>query len=94
MAFNISPSQFEHVRDEMPNLVAALKAQEGPDLPIFVAGHSLGGSLAQLAVYVEPEFLAAYAFNTSQVNGWPWLRRVCGAKRCSDLPNGHPMCAA
>ncbi|WP_426303973.1 hypothetical protein ACN9MJ_13220 [Acidovorax facilis] len=81
MAFNISPSQFKHVRDEMPNLVAALKAQEGTDLQIFAAGHSLGGSLAQLAVYVEPAITSAYAFNTSPVNGWTWLRREGGVKR-------------
>ncbi len=74
MAFNIPPDQFRQVKDNLPGLIEKLKV-DAPNVLIYTAGHSLGGSLAQLASYLSKDVRAAYAFNTSPVTGWTWLRQ-------------------
>ncbi len=74
MAFDITPSQFEQVRLDLRGLIDELKREGAPELRIYTAGHSLGGSLAQLAAYLNEDVQAAYAYNTSPVTGWTWLR--------------------
>ncbi|MDM0009432.1 DUF2974 domain-containing protein [Variovorax sp. J22G73] len=73
MAMNIEPSQFKDVRRNVKVIIARLRVQY-PGVRIFTAGHSLGGSLAQLAAYVSKDIDIAYAFNTSPVSGWTALR--------------------
>lgn len=74
MALNIPPGQFRQVKDNLPGLIEKLKV-DSPNVFIYTAGHSLGGSLAQLASYLSKDVQAAYAFNTSPVTGWTWLRQ-------------------
>lgn len=77
MAFNIPPSQFRQVKADLPRIIKALK-DDSRDVQIYTAGHSLGGSLAQLAAYLSADVKAAYVFNTSPVTGWTWLRTEQG----------------
>ena len=37
---------------------------------VYAAGHSLGGGLAQYALYYSPKITIAYVFNTTPVTGW------------------------
>ena len=73
MALDLEPSQFKQVQADLKELITQLK-KAAPGVRIYTAGHSLGGSLAQLAAYISKDVETAYAFNTSPVSGWTWLR--------------------
>lgn len=62
--------QYEEVRHLTPQLVRYLQAQYGADIEIHTTGHSLGGGLAQHALYSNKAITVAYAFNSSPVTGW------------------------
>lgn len=74
MALNLEPQQFVQVRIGLKEIVRKLK-KDAPNVEIYTAGHSLGGSMAQLAAYMSEDVKIAYAFNTSPVSGWTWLRK-------------------
>lgn len=76
MALNLEPREFEVLRSRLPGIIQALKDKGAPNLQIYATGHSLGGSLAQLAAYLSADVRQAYAFNTSPVTGWTWLRKL------------------
>jgi pimeloyl-ACP methyl ester carboxylesterase len=75
MALNLEPQQFMQARAGLKEVIEELKA-EAPGVEIYTAGHSLGGSMAQLAAYISKDVKIAYAFNTSPVSGWTWLRKL------------------
>lgn len=74
MAFGITPRQFELVSKRLPLLLDELKPKGAEGTTVYTAGHSLGGGLAQTAAYIDRR-RAAYAFDTSPVNAWTWMRR-------------------
>lgn len=76
-AMGVEPHQYQLARQELKKTVSALRAVnagKGPMPRIYAAGHSLGGGLAQMAAYTNQEILAAYAFNTSAVTDWSYLK--------------------
>lgn len=83
--FGIEPHQYRLAREKLKHSVAALLAANpsGVRPRIYVTGHSLGGGLAQLAVYAHPEVIAAYVFNTTAVTDWSFMK-LEGAVKVSD----------
>jgi pimeloyl-ACP methyl ester carboxylesterase len=77
MALDIAPAQFKEVRSDLKSVIRGLQA-DSPGVRIYTAGHSLGGSMAQLAAYLSKDVRIAYAFNSSPVSGWTWLRELQG----------------
>ncbi|MEM1401892.1 MAG: DUF6792 domain-containing protein [Pseudomonadota bacterium] len=73
-AFGFEPRQYELASTLVPEVIAALKA-ENPDVKIFTTGHSLGGGLAQQAGYLSKDVLEVFTFNTSPVTNWTSLAR-------------------
>ncbi len=75
--FGFEPAQYKAARARMVPLINALaetlKAQ-GQPANIYVAGHSLGGGLAQQAGYMSKLVKEVYTFNTTPVTNWSRLR--------------------
>lgn len=90
MAFGFEPKQYVAASRQVDKIVDELRASHPGGLPIYAAGHSLGGGLAQMAAYWNKNVDAAYAFNSTPVTGWTWIheeRRTSGAL---DRMNGDP----
>jgi hypothetical protein len=66
-------SQYSHARRELALLVKGLQA-ENPKVQIYTTGHSLGGGLAQQAIYASKDIKRAYTFDPSPVTNWSQLR--------------------
>lgn len=62
--------QYDQTRALIPDLVKYIRSKYGDDVRIITTGHSLGGGLAQQALYVTPYIKNAYVFNTSSVTGF------------------------
>lgn len=75
MTFGTAPGQFRLLSEKLPALLTALQSEGGSEMPIYTAGHSLGGGLAQAAAYLDGRVRAAYTFDTSPVTAWTWLRK-------------------
>lgn len=77
-AMGFEPHQYQLAREALKKTVRALHIVnngKGTTRPrIYAVGHSLGGGLAQMAVYTNRDILAAYAFNTSPVTDWSYLK--------------------
>ena len=63
-------TQYQKVRNATPKLVSWLQQKNAQDHMIYTTGHSLGGGLAQYALYSHKLIKEAYAFNSSPVTGW------------------------
>ena len=76
-SMGVEPHQYKLAREKLKKTVAALKevnSGKGNVPRIYAVGHSLGGGLAQMAAYTNQDILAAYAFNTSSVTDWSYLK--------------------
>jgi len=62
--------QYDQTRALIPPLVEYIRNDYGKDVRIVTTGHSLGGGLAQQALYVTPYIKHAYAFNSTVVTGF------------------------
>ena len=65
--------QYEQVQKKIPAVVSALIQKVGPlnkSAIVYTTGHSLGGGLAQHALYVDERIKTAFVFNSSPVTGW------------------------
>lgn len=68
-------SDFEHVVDDLHVLVRELGSRH-PDLPVVMAGHSMGGLLTGRYAERYPEDLAGVAFLGAVLGDWDWARDV------------------
>ena len=66
---------FEHVVDDLHGVMAEILA-DYPDLPVVVAGHSMGGLLAGRYAERYPQQLAGVAFLGAVLGDWHWARNV------------------
>ena len=73
-AFGIEPAQYRTARIHLPDLIARLTDEGGPQIKIYTVGHSLGGGLAQQAGYLSSKIKEAFTFNTTPVTNWTHLR--------------------
>jgi len=76
-AFGFEPKQYALVSEYIPIVVAGLHAQfeaDGNPVIIYATGHSLGGGLAQETGYLSPDIKEVFAFDTSPVTDWTYLR--------------------
>jgi hypothetical protein len=65
--------QYDQVRDHIGDFVAHIerdKCYRAGATQITAVGHSLGGGLAQLAAYSDPNIRRVYAFDPSMVTGY------------------------
>ena len=62
--------QYDQLKIILPELVDRICADTAAPPPILATGHSLGGGLAQHALYLDPRVKLAIAFNSSPVTGW------------------------
>ena len=74
-------ADFEHVVDDLHTLVGQIRGLH-PDLPVVMAGHSMGGLLTGRYAERYPEDLAGVAFLGAVLGDWRWAREV--------LENGIP----
>lgn len=89
-AFNIEPVQYVAAARQVDHIVEMLQAGQRSNLPIYTAGHSLGGGLAQMAAYWNKEIKAAYAFNSTPVTGWTWIHKKRRETQTLPHMNGDP----
>lgn len=89
-AFGFKPTQYVAASQQVDKIVAELNARHPGGLPIYAAGHSLGGGLAQMAAYWNKNIHAAYAFNSTPVTGWTWIYRQRREEDKLALMNGDP----
>ena len=69
--FEGAKDQYEQVREFVPQLLDELqKGNSENQLTVYATGHSLGGGLAQHALYADHRISMAFAFNSSPVTGW------------------------
>ena len=66
---------FEHVVDDLHGVIGEILADH-PDLPVMVAGHSMGGLLAGRYAERYPRQLAGVAFLGAVLGDWHWARDV------------------
>ena len=71
----IDPTEYQYARQRIGAAIAKLRdpSEGGPDLKIYLTGHSLGGGIAQQSAYLE-RVQATYVFNTSPVTNWSNLK--------------------
>lgn len=62
--------QYEKVKKGIPIILENYSEETQSGFKVYSTGHSLGGGLAQHAVYVSSKITKAYAFNSSMVTGW------------------------
>lgn len=63
--------QYDQIKDIVPKIVDDLSKDGASNEFRFIAtGHSLGGGLAQHALYLDPRIKTAFAFNSSPFTGW------------------------
>src|ERR1700678_3465522 len=65
--------QYDQVRDHIDDFVAHIERDQcyrAGATQIIAVGHSLGGGLAQLAAYSDPNIRRVYAFDPSMVTGY------------------------
>ena len=62
--------QYDQIKDVVPKVVDKLSEDISNGFRICATGHSLGGGLAQHAVYLHPKITTAFAFNASPVTAW------------------------
>lgn len=63
-------TQYQKVNAAIPKIVKLLKSKVNGLKNIHVVGHSLGGGLAQHALYSHVDITQAFVFNSSPVTGW------------------------
>lgn len=63
-------TQYEKVRNSSYKLVEWLNKKNQAEFTIYATGHSLGGGLAQHALYSHKSIKNAVVFNSSPVTGW------------------------
>ena len=63
-------TQYQDVNLAIPKLVDVLHQTVGSDVQIVSTGHSLGGGLAQHALYSSDGITRAIVFNATPVTGW------------------------
>lgn len=68
--FGIQPKQYAMAKEHLKDLLQILPE----DVPVYAVGHSLGGGLAQQSGYRFRRIKKVYAFNSSPVTNWTWLR--------------------
>ena len=68
-------ADFEHVVDDLHTLVTHARGQY-PDLPVVMAGHSMGGLLTGRYAERYPDHLAGVAFLGAVLGDWHWARDV------------------
>ena len=61
---------YQKVNVAIPKLAAQLRKKLGTDVQIIATGHSLGGGLAQHALYSSADITRAIVFNATPVTGW------------------------
>ncbi len=70
--FGFEPDQYEIAKNNLPDMITALKHQS-PNIKIYATGHSLGGGLAQQAGYLSRDVLEVFTFNTTPITNWSSL---------------------
>lgn len=63
-------TQYEKLRNSSYKLVEWLNKKNQAEFTIYATGHSLGGGLAQHALYSHKSIKNAVVFNSSPVTGW------------------------
>ena len=71
--FGFEPEQYKLAREQVPNLIRALR-EANPVMRIYATGHSLGGGLAQQTGFLSRYVNEVVTFNTSPVTNWTYLR--------------------
>tara|TARA_Y100000033_G_C2753035_1_gene114941 strand:- start:1247 stop:2137 length:891 start_codon:yes stop_codon:yes gene_type:complete len=61
---------FKSQYEQIPDILKTVEPLFPVDFRVISAGHSLGGGLAQLALYSSEKIRTAYVFNTTSVTGW------------------------
>lgn len=69
----LQPPQYKVALLEVKKVIEGLSERVPKDVPIYVAGHSLGGGLAQQAAYRFQRVNAAYTFNSSPITNWSYM---------------------
>ena len=68
-------TDFEHIVDDLHSLVDIARS-EHPDVPVVMAGHSMGGLLTARFTERYPTELAGAAFMGAVLGDWKWARQV------------------
>ena len=66
----IGTDQYEYVEKNLDELIAKDIGEIPEKYKIYTTGHSLGGGLAQHALYKSKKITEAFVFNSSGVTGW------------------------
>lgn len=61
---------FKSQYEQIPDILRTVEPLFPEGYRIISTGHSLGGGLAQLALYSSEKISTAYVFNTTSVTGW------------------------
>ena len=68
-------TDFEHIVDDLQSL-AVIGRAEYPEVPLIMAGHSMGGLLTARFAERYPDELAGVAFMGAVLGDWQWARQV------------------
>lgn len=78
-------ADFEHVVDDLERL-AEMAAAAHPDLPLIIAGHSMGGLLASRLAQRHPDRVAALILLGAVIGDWTWARDTLRLAQMPDPP--------
>lgn len=67
---------FEHVVDDLESLVARARTQVGAEVPVVVAGHSMGGLITARFAQRVPTRPAGLVFLGAVLGDWAWAREA------------------
>lgn len=76
---------YDVVREGISPLVGQIRESYGSSVKISVAGHSLGGGLAQLAAYQAERIENVYVFNSTPVTAFYEVDKTVREKNSKDL---------
>jgi alpha-beta hydrolase superfamily lysophospholipase len=77
---------FEHVVDDLER-VASVAAMEQGDVPLVVAGHSMGGLLSARFAERSPKNVAGLVFMGAVIGDWDWARRALEDPSLMEIPS-------
>jgi alpha-beta hydrolase superfamily lysophospholipase len=79
-------SDFEHVVDDLET-VAGIAVEQHGDVPLIVAGHSMGGLLSARFSERNPRRVAGLVFMGSVIGDWDWARRALEDPSLMEVPS-------
>lgn len=77
---------FDHVVDDLET-VAAVAAGDHGNVPLVVAGHSMGGLLSARFSERNPDKVAGLVFMGSVIGDWDWARRALEDPSMMEVPS-------